>query len=180
APEVGSGVDEPGSVQAKRDAEERSPEHHTEATDNAMAGRCDGSAKNDLQDAGNGERDPVILREPDVDLLAGEIGGVATEQGGLRVQSASGEDPAGVCPPRAVVRCVWIAFVVRVLMMDAMCGDPEDRSTFERHRAAHGDEVFHPWKSFVAAMCQQAMVGHADADVDREKIHDSEYRKIFP
>ena len=48
------------------------------------------------------------------------------------MQSAAGENPAGVSPPGAVVRSVGVAFVVGVLMMDAVGGDPEDGSALKR------------------------------------------------
>ena len=84
------------------------------------------------QQAGDDERQ-MVFAEPDVALVAGEVGGVAAEQGGFGVQGAAGDDPAGVGPPGAVVRGVRVAVVVGVLMMDAMGGDPEDGSALERH-----------------------------------------------
>ena len=130
--------------------------------------------------AGDGERDPVELGEPDVATVAGEVGGVAAEQGGLGVEGAAGEDPTGVGPPGAVARSVRVAFVVGVLMMDAMGGDPEDGTAFEGHGAAGGDEVLQPFGDAVAAMGEQAVVGHADADVDGEEVHDAEGGEVLP
>ena len=120
------------------------------------------------------------LREPDVALVAGEVGSVAAEQGGLGVEGAAGDDPAGVGPPGAVLRGVRVAFVVGVLMMDAVGGDPEDGSAFKRHGAAGGDEVLQPLGNAIAAMGEQAVVGHADADVDGEEIHDAEDGEVLP
>ena len=180
APEVGGGVDEPGGVQADDDAEEGSPEHHADGADDAVAGGASGGADGDLEEAGDGRGKPVVLGEPDVDLVAGEVGGVAAEQRGLGVQGAAGEDPAGVCPPGAVVRGVRIAFVVGVLMMDAVGGDPEDGSALKRHGAAGGDEVLDPLGGAVAAMREQAVVGHADADVDGEEVDDGEGGDVLP
>ncbi len=97
-----------------------------------MAGRSESGAEGDLQEAGDDQGNPVIFAEPDVDAIAGEVGGVAAEESGLGVQGAAGENPAGVGPPGAVVRSVRVAFVVGVLMMDAVGGDPEDGSAFER------------------------------------------------
>jgi len=65
-------------------------------------------------------------------------------------------------------------------MMDAMSGDPEDRSAFERERTAGGDEVFKPLGHAVSAMGQQAVVAHADADVDGEEVHDGEGGEVLP
>src|SRR5512133_1522948 len=49
-------------------------------------------------------------------------------------------------------------------MVNAVSRDPEDRSAFERQRAANGQEIFHPFRSGVAAVGQQAVVAHADAE----------------
>ena len=54
--------------------------------------------------------------------------------------------------------------MVRMLMVNAMRGDPEDRPAFERERAADGQEVLDPLRRLVAAMRQQAVVAHADAE----------------
>ena len=120
------------------------------------------------------------LAEPDVAAVAGEVGGVAAEQGGLGVEGAAGDDPAGVRPPGAVARGVRVAFVVGVLMVDAVGGDPEDGSAFKRHGSAGGDEVFEPAGNAVAAMGEQAVVGHADADVDGEEVRDGEGGEVLP
>jgi len=85
-----------------------------------------------------------------------------------------------VGPPGSVVRGVGVAFLVGVLMMDAVCGDPEDGTALKRETAAHGDEVFDPLGGLVAAMGEQAMVGHADTNVDREEVGDDEGGKVLP
>ncbi len=123
---------------------------------------------------------PVVFAEPDVDGVLGQVGGVTAEESGLGVQGAAGEDPAGVSPPGAVVRGVGVAFVVGVLMMDAVGGNPEDGSALKGEAAAHGDEVLDPLGGAVAAVRQQAMVGHADADVDGEEVHDDEDGQVRP
>jgi len=180
APEVGGGVDEPGGVEADGDAEEGSPEDHANGTDEVVACGCEGYSEGDLEKAGDDQGNVVVFAEPDVDGVLGEVGGVATEESGLGVQGATGEDPAGVGPPGAVVGGVRVAFVVGVLMVDAVGSDPEDGSAFEREAAAHGDEVLDPPGGLVAAMGEQAMIGHANADVDREEVHDEEDGEIFP
>ena len=65
-------------------------------------------------------------------------------------------------------------------MMDAVGGDPEDGSALKGEAAAHGDEVLDPLGGLVAAMGEQAMVGHADADVDGEEVHDDEGGEVRP
>lgn len=179
APEVGCGVDEPGGVEADGDAEKGSPEHHADGSGKTMAGR-ESSSDGKLRETGDDERHVVVLREPDVDAVAGEVGSVTAEESGLRVESATGEDPASVRPPGAIVRCMGIASLIGVLMMDAMRGDPEDGSSFESEAAAGGDEVLQPLGNAIAAVGEQAVIGHADADVDGEEVHDEEGAKILP
>ncbi len=145
-----------------------------------VAGGCERGAEGDLQQAGDDQREVVEFAEPDVALVAGEVGSVAAEQRGLGVEGATGDDPAGVRPPGAVVRGVRVAFVVGVLMMDAVGGDPEDGSAFEGEGAAGGDEVLQPLGRAVAAVREQAVVGHADADVDGEEVHDAEDGEVLP
>src|SRR5271154_2937076 len=106
------------------DAEEGSPENHAKCANDGVTRGCESSAESDLNEAGDDQRDPVVFAEPDVDAVLGEIGGVAAEESGLGVESAAGENPAGVSPPGAVVRSVWVTLVVGVLVMDAVGGDP--------------------------------------------------------
>jgi hypothetical protein len=65
-------------------------------------------------------------------------------------------------------------------MVDAMGGYPEDGSAFEGERAAHGDEVLDPLGGLVAAVGEQAMIGDADADVDRDEVSDEEGGEVLP
>ena len=65
-------------------------------------------------------------------------------------------------------------------MMDAVGGDPEDGASLKGEAAAHGDEVLDPLGSAVAAVREQAMVGHADADIDSEEVHDDEGGQVRP
>ena len=65
------------------------------------------------------------------------------------MQAAALDDPSHAPPRLARVR---IAFEIRFLMMDAVRGDPEDRTAFERERAAPGQEVFDPFGRLVTAV----------------------------
>jgi hypothetical protein len=48
--------------------------------------------------------------------------------------------------------------------MDTMGCDPENRSAFERERAAPRQEVLHPLRGPVTAVRQQPVIRHADAE----------------
>lgn len=178
--EVGSGVDQPGGVQAEGDAEECSPENHGDCSVNDVAGGREGSAEDKLRDASDGEWKPVVLGEPDVALIAGKVGGVAAEESCFRVKGATGDDPTCVRPPCAVARSVRVAIVVGVLMMDSVSGNPEDGAAFEGHGSARGDEVLEPLGNTISAVGEQAVVGHADADIDGKEVHDGEYGEVLP
>lgn len=78
------------------------------------------------------------------------------------------------------MRRVGISFLVGVLVVNAVCSDPENRPPLEREAAAHGDEIFDPLGGFVTAMREQAMVGHPDTDVDGEEVHDDKGGKVLP
>ena len=181
AEHVGGGVDQPGGVQADALTRRKVPQR---IMARAPRMRCP---------VGASAAPRAICRRPVTvsgsqwyllsqtwTLVAGEVGGVAAQQGGLRVERAAGEDPAGVGPPGAVVRGVRVAVVVGVLMVDAVGGDPEDGSAFERHGAAGGDEVLQPLGGPVSAVGEQAVVAHADADVDGEEVHDAEDGQVLP
>src|SRR5205085_2084338 len=57
---------------------------------------------------------------------------------------------------------------------------PEDGSSLKGEAAAHGNEVLDPLGGAIAAVREQAMVGHADPDVDGEEVHDDEGGQVRP
>ena len=65
-------------------------------------------------------------------------------------------------------------------MVDAVGGHPEDGASLEGEAAARGNEVLEPLGNAVAAMRKQAMVGHADPDIDGEEVHDEEGGEVLP
>src|SRR3569833_2324539 len=114
APEVRGGVYEPGGMQAEGDAEEDSPEDHAES----ISPSAPDPATGEQEDAADGDGEPMVLAEPDVELVAIEIGAVALEDVGLRVERFAEEDPAGMRPPSAFAGGVGVAFVIAELVMD--------------------------------------------------------------
>ena len=56
-----------------------------------------------------------------------------------------------------------IAFAVRVLVVNAMRRHPEDRAALERQRCAPRQDVLEPFVGLVAAVGQQPVIAHADA-----------------
>ena len=72
--------------------------------------------------------------------------------------------PAHMGPQPAVARRVGIPFLVGVLMVNAVRRYPGDWSTFECKRAAYGQEVLEPFRSLIAAVRQEPVVAHPDAE----------------
>src|SRR5579862_9526351 len=105
----------------------------------------------------------MIFGDPDMELGFGEVRNVARQGAGVLVQAFAHQNPSHVGPPLAIERCVRIAFLIGELMMNAVSRDPENRSTFKGKSCTDGQEIFHPLRSFVSAMSEQAVVPHADA-----------------
>ena len=152
APEVRRRVDEPGAVQAVGRAEERAPQHIGPA------------AEREQRESDDDLRHPVPGGQRDVETILAEVGRVAREHLGVVVHRPAGHDPSHVRPVGAFARGVRIAFVIGMLMVNAVRRHPEDRSAFEGERAADCEEYIHPFRRLVAAMRQQAVIAHADAE----------------
>src|SRR5580700_6663413 len=112
----------------------------------------------------------MILRDPDVKFVFGEVRNVAVKRRGILAQRVADQDPAYVSPPFAVARGVRVAFFIRKLMMPAMCGDPEKRSTFHGDDRANREEILDPLWRFVAPMGKQTVITHPDAEAARYPI----------
>ncbi len=54
--------------------------------------------------------------------------------------------------------------------MNAVGRHPEDWTAFEGERSADSEEVFQPLRAFVAAMGEQTVIAHADAQVARNPV----------
>ncbi len=117
-------------------------------------------------------RHPVPRGQPHVNRVLGQVRHVATQHVGVVVHRLAHEDPAHVRPERALARAVRVAFMVGVLMVDAVRCHPEDRATLEGECAADRQEVLHPLRGLVAAVGQQAVIRHADPEAAGDKPHD--------
>jgi len=60
--------------------------------------------------------------EPDVEAVASEIGRIAVEQA-IPVSQGAVQNPAHMRPPFPVARGMWIARLVRELVMESMHGN---------------------------------------------------------
>src|SRR5579863_501589 len=102
-----------------------------------------------------------------MELVFCEIGHVTRQGCGVVMHGLPGQNPAHVRPPLAVDGRMRIAFVVGILMMNAMRGYPENRSAFKSQSCARSEDIFHPLRSSVTAMGEQPMVAHTDAQASR-------------
>jgi len=78
------------------------------------------------------------------------------------VHGAAGDDPSGVRPERSINGRVRIAFLVGILMVDTVGGDPEDRSALKvMAKQFSKQETF--VKRFKAASRQQMAIASSNA-----------------
>ena len=126
------GVDQPRGMQTQRHAEEGSPEEHTDGVGPAAPEPTEAEE----QHSAPYQRNPMVLAQPDVEAVAHQVGNIAREGLSLRVQRVAPDHPAGMGPPAALARRVRVAFVVTILVMDAMYRYPEDGPSLERERGS--------------------------------------------
>src|SRR5262245_7406230 len=79
------------------------------------------------------------------------------------MQTLAGQDPAGMGPPGALARRMRIAFVIGMLVMDAMRGYPENGPPFERERATPRQDVLDPFVRLISTVGKQPVITHTDA-----------------
>src|SRR6202035_1371918 len=96
-----------------------------------------GNSTTDQQQQAKGyDRQVVILGDPYMKPVSGEIRDVAGQRCCVVMHGSSRKDPAHMRPPFSITRRVGIPFLIRELMMNAVCSHPKDRSAFESQRAA--------------------------------------------
>src|SRR5690349_19494408 len=120
------------------------------------------------------------LSQPDVKLVATKIGRIPLQLRIAMVQDFSADDPSHVRPPAAIPRAVRIAFTVAGLMMNTMRAYPEDRSTLKSECGASSEKIFNPFRNFVSAMRQQAVIAHSDSEAQGEVPQNGRYQQRFP
>ena len=165
---MGSGVHQPGGVEAEDGAKEDAPEEIWP------------SAEDQEKQAEGGDGDPMPAAYPDVEFVFAKVGDVREECGRIVMYGLASQQPAYVGPEAAIVGGVGIAFFVSVLMMHAMDGYPEDRATFQSQRSADGEKVLHPFECLVTAVSEEPMVAHAYAEASGKPPQEYGYEKRLP
>ena len=141
-------------MQAKHRAQENSPRQIRKSTHRKQHYSQDGNWN------------PVPFADPDMEFVFAKIGDIGKKLGRIVLQHLPGNNPAHVRPEAAITRRVRIAFLIRILVMDSMCCDPEDRPAFECQSGADRQSVFHPFRRLVASVREQSMIAHADAQTN--------------
>src|SRR5271155_116415 len=122
----------------------------------------------------------MIFCDPDVKSVFGKIGNITGESCSVMVHGLASQNPAHVRPPLAITRRMRIAIFIRMLMMNAVSGHPENRAALERRGGADRQKILHPLRSLVATMGQQAVVAHADAQASRNPPKEARHKKGLP
>src|SRR4029077_13657488 len=155
SPGMSCRVHEPSGVKSHYGANENTPHQKRKSAD---------SEQHSTQyDYGN----VVIFRNPNVELVFGQIGNVTRQRSGVMMHRLAHENPSHVRPPFAFDGRMGIAILIGKLVMNAMRGHPENRSAFEGEGGANRQEIFHPLVGFVAAMREQPVIAHANAQAAR-------------
>src|SRR4029077_12432794 len=151
APRMRRRIYQPGEMQAHDGAQENAPEHEGKP------------AESEKRYSQRNNRNIVILRNPDVKLVLGQVGNVAGQSGRVVVHGLAHQNPAHMRPPLSISWGMRVAFLVRMLVVNSMCGHPENGAAFESKSRAHGKEIFEPAGRLVSAMSEQAVVADANS-----------------
>src|SRR5207302_4690019 len=71
-------------------------------------------------------------------------------------------------------------FPVGILVMDTMRRHPSDRPALKGQRSAHGQEVFHPFRRFIASMREEPVIAHAYTKASGNPPKQERKCKCFP
>ena len=118
--------------------------------------------------------------EPAVERHFRHIGSVLAHQLGVAMLSVAVDDPSHVCPKTAIARGVRIPLLVRLLVMNAMRGNPENRATFQSHRTTDAEEVIQPFRHLIGAVGMETVISHPDSASDAEPVQARGNSNRFP
>src|SRR5688572_14752362 len=80
------------------------------------------------------------------------------------------QNPPDVGPPATVPRRVRISLLVGMRVMNPVCGDPLNWTTFQGQRAARYQKVFHDPGHVITTVRQQSMKPHTDAQTAGDPV----------
>src|SRR5437667_9249051 len=73
-------------------------------------------------------------------------------------------------PPSPVARRMGIAIFIRMSMMNAVCGHPLNRATFDCQSATNDEKIFDHFRHAITAMRQQTVKTHSNPETSRNPI----------
>src|SRR6266568_2451033 len=114
-------------MQAERDAKEDAPQDET----NSSLDAASESPHSQQCNCQKRQRHPVVFTQQDLDAILGKIRSVVGQGGCLRVKRSARDNPAHMCPPRALLWRVWVSFAVAVLVVDTVGRHPRNRSALQ-------------------------------------------------
>ncbi len=161
-------IDQPRRMKTEDGAEEDPPHDKGHSSD--------GEKHNAKHDHGH----VMVFRDPDVKFVLGQIGNVMCQRLRVVVHRFAGEYPAHVRPPGAVDRRVRIAFLVGMLVVNAVRRYPEYRPAFESKRGTDRQQILDPFGSLVPPVSQQPVVRHADPRAARHPVQKERNEKCLP
>src|SRR5262249_35432689 len=136
--------------QANHDAEASAPKEYRQATGGKQYhSECQ-------------ERHPMVVVQPHVKRVFCQIWRILRHEPRVVMLRLTEKQPADVCPPGTVARRMRISILIGFLMMDTMRRHPENRTPFERERAANSEKVFEEPGDFVRPMRVQPVIAHTD------------------
>ena len=122
----------------------------------------------------------MIVVQPDVKTVFGEIRRILRQQARVVVLGFANQNPADVRPPRAVIRGMRIAFLIRLLMMNPVSGYPKDGAAFERGSAADGKKVFERLRNTKRTVGMKTVITQTDTEPHGQPIQEQGYAEGLP
>jgi hypothetical protein len=147
---VGDRVDEPRCMKARDGAQKRAPQQEGE------------SADREQHDPEDNCRCKMVLCEPDVDLIPGQIRDVAFECRYVLAQRIANQDPTRMRPPLAIAGRVGIAVLVRELVMLTVRSYPEQRAPFQGRHGTNRKKILKQLGRREGAMDEQPVITYAE------------------
>jgi uncharacterized membrane protein len=87
-----------------------------------------------------------------MESIFAQIRDISKENLGVVVNALPGQDPTNMRPKTAVLRRMWIPFLICVLVVHSMYRNKEDRTTLQSEGAAYSEDIFNPFRGLIPPM----------------------------
>src|SRR5207248_3065518 len=92
----------------------------------------------------------------------------------------SENEPADMSPPSPVAGRMRVAVLIRFLMVDSMCCNPENWAPLQGQSATNRKEILKSHRDFVRSMREQAMITHTDAETCGHPVEENRHGEGTP